>query len=397
MQFRHFITRAVAHPVLQSLGLYTLAFGIGILAGHGVPELLPASFLFVALLPLAKNRRDRWLVPLGYFGAYLITMFPGAAVFYGHDFDPFGITILWVAFSALFAAPWALLINSTTIRLLWAVPFILLIEAIPPIGLFAVGSPLQSAGILLPHTGWFGLAAVLLLSGFAATHPRITLPVLAALTLLSTYLIHPPASPRGWLAVNTRLGGQGLDRPEMMRDYLTAQFIQRTALTDGATVTIFPESLVRWNTATEDFWKPTLDRLKAEHRTLLVGATVLIPGPPGRYRNTVIVRGATDEVFDQRIPIPITMWHPLDGSGVPLNYMGQGTILIAGHRAAILICYEQLLVWPFVRSFQEHPDVLVGVANDYWASKTYFPKIQRADMIAWGQLFNLPVLTAVNE
>jgi hypothetical protein len=36
----------------------------------------------------------------------------------------------------------------------------------------------------------------------------------------------------------------------------------------------------------------------------------------------------------------------------------------AGYRAAVLICYEQLLTWPILTSMVDHPTAIVAVAND---------------------------------
>jgi predicted amidohydrolase len=184
----------------------------------------------------------------------------------------------------------------------------------------------------------------------------------------------------------------------MLRNYLAAQYIQRTALQTSARVVIFPEDLLAWNTATEAFWSPTFDTLRARHSSMIVGATMFIPGRVGKYRNVAVLRGATSTVFDQRIPIPITMWKPFGDTGVPIHIFGPGTVAnVDGQKAAVIICYEQLLVWPIVRSIAERPTVLVGIANDYWAVGTYFPAIQQANLHAWGRLFNLPVITAVNQ
>jgi hypothetical protein len=49
----------------------------------------------------------------------------------------------------------------------------------------------------------------------------------------------------------------------------------------------------------------------------------------------------------------------IERDGVPLNLFGPGTISVQNQRAAVLICYEQLLVWPFVSSAFEHPTVVV--------------------------------------
>jgi hypothetical protein len=386
-------------PLKRRAALYVCSFAAGILAGHGNLYLLPAAFLFVALIPLASTRGERWFVPMGYYGAFLITMFPGASIFFGHSFNPIAITLLWLVIALILSAPWALLCNSDPRRLLWAVPLCLSIESIPPIGLFAVGNPLSSAGVLLPHTGWIGLAVVLLFSSFTATRPKIALPVVALLTVLSTFVSHAtPKPPTSWVAINTTLGGQGQEAANILRDYQEAQYIQRTALQTPARVVIFPEALLVWNAATEDFWSDTLQKLDAAHKTMILGATIRLPGRAANYRNVAVLRGETNTVFDQRIPIPVTMWNPLSRKSVPMHLYGPGTINnVAGERPAVLICYEQLLVWPIARSMTEHPTVLVGIANDYWAAHTYFPAIQTANLEAWARLFNLPVITAVNQ
>jgi hypothetical protein len=51
-----------------------------------------------------------------------------------------------------------------------------------------------------------------------------------------------PSAPRlrGWRGVDKRLGGQGLEPTQIMRDYLAGQYIQRTALDD-----IIPDNAAR--------------------------------------------------------------------------------------------------------------------------------------------------------
>ena len=73
-----------------------------------------------------------------------------------------------------------------------------------------------------------------------------------------------------------------------------------------------------------------------------------------------------------------------------------GVINIHGQRAAVLICYEQLLTWPVLLSMAQHPTILIVVANDYWASRTPIPAVQRVALTAWARLFALPKLMAVN-
>jgi apolipoprotein N-acyltransferase len=62
----------------------------------------------------------------------------------------------------------------------------------------------------------------------------------------------------------------------------------------------------------------------------------------------------------------------------------------------MLICYEQILVWPVLASMSQHPTVLIGAANDHWAAGTPIPRFQHSAVRAWSRLFAIPYLSAVN-
>ena len=146
-----------------------------------------------------------------------------------------------------------------------------------------------------------------------------------------------------------------------------AQWLQQRSLNSHGTVVIFPETVIpRWNAATEIFWKPTLNQLVNSGKTIVLGATVrgLASGPV----NKIIIRGASGPgSFSQRIPLPISMWRPFTRSAFPLRLASLGTVRLAGERPTFLVCYELLLTWPVLSAMFEHPTILVGVANDYWA------------------------------
>ena len=220
-----------------------------------------------------------------------------------------------------------------------------------------------------------------------------------------------------------------------MRDYQIAQEIQARALASQAHVIVFPESVVtNWTDATGVFWNRTITELRVSGKTILVGATLPVAPPANLvstshpqfdfasdlavlrspvvfqqnirsriersasfYRNAVLIRGAQSCLFLQRIPVPIGMWRPLSDSGVALDLTGPGVLRIANQKAAILICYEQLLTWPVLASMFERPSVIVALANDYWVKGTPVPKYQTAAVKSWGLLFDLPVICAANS
>ena len=324
-------------------------------------------------------------------------MLPGAAVFYGSEFNPGGIFWMWVGFAVLMGAPWALLCRPSPRRLAWAIPVCLMLTSIPPIALASIANPLTSAGVLMPRTSWFGLLATIVLATYMAVRPRYGILAWSVLFGVACLTYTPPRSLPNWQGIDTQFGGAGINLPDPLSAYRNAQFIQRAALASQASVVVFPETSVhRWNSSTDLFWGPQLRLMQKQGKTLLVGADVSIPGGTA-YKNVVIVRGdAATGQFQQRVPLPVAMWKPGAPDSVPLNLNGPGTLQIGHERAAVLVCYEQLLVWPVLSSMAERPSVLVGIANDYWAKDTIIPAIQHSCLEAWARLFDIPLVKAVN-
>jgi hypothetical protein len=368
---------------------------IGVVAWSGHVLTIPVSLLFFFALRFTPGALPRFLLCTGYFAGGTWTMLPGAAVFYGAEFNPGGIFWMWVGFAVLMALPWAIFCGPR--RLAWAIPLCFVLTSVPPLALASIVNPITSAGVLLPATSWFGICATIGLSVLMALRPRYGVPAWAALLLLACLTYHPAAPLPGWQGINTAFGGSGINLPDPLTEYKNAQTIQRTALQSDSQVIVFPEtSLHRWNSTTDLFWSVQLRQLQSQGKTILVGANVSVPASLA-YKNVVIVRGLVGQtLFQQRVPIPVAMWKPGAPDGVPLNLDGPGVLQIGRERAAVLICYEQLLTWPVVTSMTQHPTVIVGLANDYWAKDTIIPAIQSSCLEAWARLFRLPLVKAVN-
>ena len=234
--------------------------------------------------------------------------------------------------------------------------------------------------------------------------PGWSVAVLVLCSLVAHICYTEPLPPKGWAAIDTHYGGAGQGEPNFATEFSTHQSIQQTILNSEAVVLLFPEHLVsHWNEATEAFWESTITTAAAQHRTVLIGAGVSLPATSrnpfaqNRFQNVLLGRGQeSDAFYQERIPIPIGMWKPFGTDGVPLNLLGRGTIRVRDQKAAVLICYEQLLVWPFLSSALEHPTILLTSSNDYWARDTRIPEIQRSSAESWARLFHLPMLSATN-
>ena len=269
--------------------------------------------------------------------------------------------------------------------------------AVPPLCVIGWASPLLSAGVLFPNSAWFGIAATLALPGLLIHNKRtrtIALLVAGAASLFLNAQEKHQQFPNGWTGEMTRI-----HRPRKaddVADLAIEEQLQQAAQSSGAKVLVFPEGAVRrWTDATEAFWAPVV---AGAGKTLLIGAVQPIPGSARYYNSVVIIGDHARPAFHQRIPVPGGMWNPFHPEGgVELNPLGPGTIDLGGQRAAILICYEQLLTWPMLRSAIEKPTVLVAISNESWTEATPVPRIQHACVRAWARLFGLPVISAINS
>jgi len=213
-----------------------------------------------------------------------------------------------------------------------------------------------------------------------------------ATSLLLNAQVKPVMAPSGWEAEMTRIRRQVDD----FADFAIEERLQRAALSSHARFLVFPEGAVRrWTDATDFFWATAVSHAG---KTLLIGAGQPIPGSSRYYNSVVIVGEHPRPPIHQRIPVPGGMWNPFRSKGsFALNLFGPGTVDVGGERAAILICYEQLLTWPMLRSALERPTLLIAISNEAWTQATIVPRVQHTCVRAWARLFGLPVISAINS
>jgi hypothetical protein len=234
----------------------------------------------------------------------------------------------------------------------------------------------------------------------------------------------------GWTAVNTHFG----DISQRFNDYKAAQFVAEQAAGSKARVLVFPEFLVpRWSEATDAFWMSTLTKCRRRGQILAIGAgvpqanveTAIRPeilksydftaavqslrNPGGSARaamvnpypepldNTLLILGGESATFRQRIPVPLGMWRPFSRFSFPLRIKEPGIVIIDHRRAAVLICYEEMITWPVLVSMLQSPAVLIGISNTFWFNGTPIPQYQASALEAWARLFGIPALAAVNS
>jgi hypothetical protein len=369
--------------------------GVGLAVSSGHPLGIALSVVMPALALRAQSRRGSYHAAAVYYAGALWPLIPGANNFFGPEVSLLVAVGFWFLATALLASPWPLVWSVDSRQALWRAPLGLMLAVVPPVGIIGWASPLMAAGFLFPAAGWFGLVGCALLIGALAVWPGKALVTGIAVSL-AVNLLHPadPKRPLDWVAVDTHFGAIAHRAPDPLTEFRVAEEIQRQALSTRASVIVFPETVVPyWTASTDDFWSQTLEELKANGQTILVGAK--IPTRRG-YINTVVLRGSQTAAFQQRIPVPIAMWKPLRRNSASISLDGPGVVSINGRRAAILICYEQLVVWPALTAMVEKPGILIGVANDHWAAGTTIPRFQSSALRSWARLFGIPFLSAVN-
>jgi apolipoprotein N-acyltransferase len=370
------------------------ATAIGLLAWHGEFSAISLSVVAPCLIVTQPRRSLAVAAALGYYAA---ASFPVMTVSkaYWPSSDALAIA-LWLLATVILSLPWFLCWTSRASLLPCATAAAMVASAIPPLCIVGWASPLAAAGVLFPGTAWLGLLAVLALPGFLifeGTRLMAALTAVAASLALNAQT-KPLPIPNSWEGEATHIQRQAYRGD--LTDLAIEEGLQRRVVRSRADFLVFPEAAVRrWTEATEVFWMPTIS---GTGKTVLIGAIQPIPGS-SRYHNSVITFGKKARgAVHQRIPVPGGMWNPFRrNGGVAMDLFGAGTVEVGGQRAAILICYEQLLVWPMLRSAIERPTVLIATSNEAWTAGTIVPRVQQACARSWARLFGLPLISAINS
>ena len=369
----------------------------GAVAWSGGLAALAIAPVAVLLWSRQSTRRHAMVLMLAYYLAAAHGLPLGASQFYRTSFPVIFPVIfpvsLWLGASLLLALPWCVLWGRQGFY--WRVPAALALCSVPPIGLVGWASPVSAAGIFFTGLGWTGLGAMVAALVGICYRPRKTAMLLTLCAVLCTSWSVPAPD---WIeAVDTTYGGAGAGGRDFIRDYHANRDMTRRALGGNASFMLFPESVAGlWTPATQSLWDETSDRLREEGRSVLVGAEMRVAGT-GLHHNALLTIGAQRGQWSQRIPVPIAMWRPWSEEGTQANLLGDGTALLNGHRVAVFICYEQLLVWPMLLSQAASPELIIGVANSYWAAGTNLSRIQRTHLEAWARLYGQPVVAAFNH
>ncbi|MDO5693513.1 MAG: nitrilase-related carbon-nitrogen hydrolase [Pseudomonadota bacterium] len=383
---------------LQGAGV-ALAAALGCVSWGAHPlalGLAPALAFFWALAP---TRWGAYLTAFAYYLAVARGLPSGTTVFFGVDASLALGVGLWVASSALLAAPWAAFWPTHRAGYWWRLPAALVAVSVPPLGIFGWGNPLTGAGALFPGLGWAGLLACGLLMiayGYAVAGQRPARNALAVHLILAVALAWGASRPdpvTDAVGLDTRLSGVGLGRYDFLRAYQHNQELIALAQEQTTDTLLLPESVAGlWQSSTAELWARA-ERLPGR---VFVGAAE--PHPGGDYSNAIVIVTPLDHqvVYRQRVPVPVGMWHPWREDSAIAHWRAPGAFSVGRARYGALICYEQLLMWPVLQTYAESPSLVLAPTNAWWSKDTSVPAIQQSVVTAWARLFATPTVSSFN-
>ena len=379
------------------VGLVALSVAAGWVGWSGKALLLPVAFAFPVLWSQAPTRTGAALVSAGYFLAASRGLPQGVANYY--EADLWSGLLLWLAASFAFVAVHTALWSERSGKGR-AVRYIIagVLMAAPPFGITGWAHPITAAGVVFPGWGWFGFATAA--AGLAVLTTWLWPAAAIAISgfwLWSAALWTDPVSPEGWRGVDLKLGA-ALGREGSLQWHRDLIATVRDEAQQGVSLIVLPES-------TLGFWTPTVERIWTDGLSGLevgVVAGAALAGRDGYDSVMVLVTSMGSTVFYRaRMPVPGSMWQPWrillgQSGGARAYFLANPVAEIEGLRIAPLICYEQLLVWPFLQSMTHAPDVLVAIGNGWWTQATSIVSVQRASAVAWARLFGKPVVISFN-
>ena len=357
----------------------------------------------------APSRVFAWLTALAYYLTAARDIPVATAVFFGAESEMLSGLSMYFGSSLALSLPWALCWKKSypdecLTHLALRSGLLLLLLAVPPLGVIGWGNPIIAAGTVFKGWGVFGLLAFILVIASIARLAQCHLwhALTAFLIFTSIAFSHHDdgtlAFPQGWRGINTNTqlaSGtydvySSLGRSAILSEHIVAS---------RADYILTPETGAgQWSKAVQQFWQPVMKLLNESRRTAILGAEEY--DTEGRSDNTLRFIGYDGgHVYRERFPVPISMWRPFGGEGTAkAHWFDSGMVrLRSGKTALCVVCYEQLLTFPFLSGLvSAKTDLIITASNCWWARQTSLPQSMKQCLYAWARLMNVPVVSAIN-
>lgn len=356
------------------------------------------SLLVLTLWARADSRWSAFLVGSFYFVGVTLEL-PQVILGY-HDVDCFraitAIVFYWPLAASIFGSPFALFWSQRGRRSIQA-PLLLFSLFIPPLGIFGVGHPVISAGLLFPGTGLVGVILLLLLSSLYVTRHFWIIILLTMVLSLRYGFVSPPSDSSIYaldtsFEVSSRRTAQSL-MTDWKRPF--ALFSRVSNISSDVEIIVFPEEIA--GTFTDEVLRRWSDIAQGlPNKSLIVGGDRI---NHTHSSNILMAFEGTERtlVYTQRQPVPFTMWQPWNKASYPLSPIAPSATIVRGKRIGFLLCYELLTPWTVIQTATQWPDTIIGATNISYARGTKLYELMELHRELWQSLFGIPVIIANNR
>lgn len=287
---------------------------------------------------------------------------------------------------------------------------------LPPIGLIAWANPILTAGLITPNAGklggFFGLVVgfvfflfliYLMIFGFNVVKKQFNNKKTTKYIMLNFVLVLGIAhnsslyilklknnSSAAIIAINSNENYETGTVSPIVDFQRQKKYLEQIENSKND-IFLLPENALGYVTAANDIvWQNT-------DKTIFAGASFY--NDDGSYNNSlaIISHGEIKQIYKQRVPVPLAMWKPwANNSSAKADIWGKYGFVHNGYKYGVLICYEQLIMLPWMQTMLYSPDMIIAVSNLWWAKDTSILKIQEQNIQLWSLLFDKPYVFSYN-
>jgi hypothetical protein len=395
----------------RDLSLVLSAAVIGFIGLGFNPALSPMILAVPVFWTLVSSRYLAFAVIFAYKLAASRGLLPGAAVFLSEHYTFAQATVLYVLMPLGASLPFGVFWSKDGPRkAICLILAFLASYALPPMSLIGIINPLMASGTIFKGWGFAGIFIVLGIYALCALSRKTALAFLlfiAAFTALPPSSWYEPMKLEGIAAVNTSFGRLGSGSFNFAQDYERANMVfselgkrmGKDAAANAANIVILPETIAgRLNQTGLVLWESGLEELFGKETAVFFGAE-LPTGDGRKYDNAILMlHDGKIAISRQRIPVPYSMYRgPFAESGANMHLPDSGILKLPdGRNAAVIVCYEAFLTWPFLVSMIQKPDMIICTANLWWCRETSLPATQRSVVLLWANTFGVPAVFVRN-
>lgn len=391
---------SVLGGVIGFIGWNTNIYGFALLL------LIPSLWLTLS------TRKEVFLFIIFYYCLATKELFIGAGVYF--EGDLLKSIFYWASLQVILTSGWIIFwkkdvksFKEISIRIFLTC---FITAFFPPYIFLGIAHPLTASGLYFPQMHLLGILIFIFLSILISYSIQNTLKKnvkiiktllvgVVVLSLGTNIIAKTKTPPKNWYGVNLKLG----QFPEKLNGaYNRHQLLKQTVeeyINKGVRVIIFPEAIAgRWTYIEKRLWQDIDDYAKIKNVVVLLGAHNVVS--QSKYDNVLIIIGdktrISESIVKARIPMPVGNWRPFTKWSATLNLFSK-PIKINGQLVTILVCWEQMLVFPIIdQQISNQSNFIIACSNIWWAKETKIYKIMQQTVWIWGRLFDNPILQAAN-